>query len=115
MKTLSNRQKRVIAFLFFAALVLTSASAAAADNGLNNIMKIALGFFSSNILRGVMAIALGGIAFTLLSNRGEPGLFKKFLPWIGACVIILSMSTIIEIVFGEGIGITGDASKWDTL
>lgn len=66
---------------------------------LKNGLSIILGFFSSGYMRAILSIALGGLAIGLISNRGEPGVMKKFVPWIATCVILLSLSAITGVLF----------------
>jgi hypothetical protein len=67
--------------------------------GLSVILNQILGFFRSNYMKAIVSIALGGLAIGMIMNRGEPGMVKKFIPWIAGCTLLLSLSAIVEIVF----------------
>jgi len=62
--------------------------------GLERVLNTILKFFSSGYMRSIVSIALGVLGIGLIMNRGEPGIIKKFIPWITGCIILLSLSTI---------------------
>ena len=72
--------------------------AVAAPTGLEMVLNTILRFFSSGYMKAIASIALGGLGVGLIMNRGEPGIIKKFIPWIAGCVILLSLSTITELM-----------------
>jgi hypothetical protein len=96
---------------FFALILLTLSSSLAfgykgdgsGDNalalldssGLPKILNTVLKFFSSGYMKAIVSIALGGLGIGMIMNRGEPGMIKKFIPWIAGCVLLLSLSTIV--------------------
>jgi hypothetical protein len=65
---------------------------------LEKVLNTILKFFSSGYMKAIVSIALGGLGIGLIMNRGEPGIIKKFIPWIAGCVILLSLSTITEMM-----------------
>ncbi|MCL2763245.1 MAG: TrbC/VirB2 family protein [Treponema sp.] len=67
--------------------------------GLSDVLNQILGFFRSNYMKAIVSIALGGLAIGMIMNRGEPGMVKKFIPWIVACTLLLSLSAIVDMVF----------------
>jgi len=67
--------------------------------GLSEVLNQILGFFRSNYMKAIVSIALGGLAVGMIINRGEPGIVKKFIPWIVGCTLLLSLSAIVDIVF----------------
>ena len=67
--------------------------------GLETVLNQILGFFRSNYMKAIVSIALGGLAVGIIMNRGEPGMVKKFIPWIAGCTLLLSLSAIVDIVF----------------
>jgi len=67
--------------------------------GLSTVLNQILGFFRSNYMKAIVSIALGGLAVGMIINRGEPGMVKKFIPWIAGCTLLLSLSAIVDIVF----------------
>ena len=68
------------------------------STGLEKVLNTILKFFSSGYMKAIVSIALGGLGIGLIMNRGEPGMIKRFIPWIAGCVILLSLSTITELV-----------------
>jgi hypothetical protein len=64
-------------------------------SGLPRILNTVLKFFSSGYMKAIVSIALGGLGIGMIMNRGEPGMIKKFIPWIAGCVLLLSLSTIV--------------------
>jgi hypothetical protein len=97
--------------LFILIFLLLSASFCFADmtlnygesvndiGGLSTVLNQILGFFRSNYMKAIVSIALGGLAVGMIINRGEPGMVKKFIPWIAGCTLLLSLSAIVDIVF----------------
>jgi len=67
--------------------------------GLETILSYVLGFFTSGYMKAILAIALGGLGCGMIMNRGEPGMVKKFIPWVCACVLLLSMQIIVELIW----------------
>ena len=67
--------------------------------GLSGVLNQILGFFRSGYMKAIVSIALGGLAVGMIMNRGEPGMVKKFIPWIAGCTLLLSLSAIVNIVF----------------
>jgi len=67
------------------------------NSGINTVLNNIVGFFGSVWMKAICLIALGAIALTMLTHRGEPGLFKKFIPWIIAIGLLLSLPTIIDL------------------
>jgi len=68
------------------------------STGLEKVLNTILKFFTSGYMKAIVSIALGGLGIGLIMNRGEPGMIKKFIPWIAGCVILLSLSTITELM-----------------
>jgi len=68
------------------------------STGLERVLNTILKFFSSGYMKAVVSIALGGLGIGLIMNRGEPGMIRKFIPWIAGCVILLSLSTITDLM-----------------
>jgi hypothetical protein len=65
------------------------------SSGLPKILNTVLKFFSSGYMKAIVSIALGGLGIGMIMNRGEPGMIKKFIPWIAGCVLLLSLSTVV--------------------
>jgi len=74
------------------------------STGLEKVLNTILKFFSSGYMKAVVSIALGGLGIGLIMNRGEPGIIRKFIPWIAGCIILLSLSTITELMGFDKIG-----------
>jgi len=66
--------------------------------GLERLLNTILKFFSSGYTRAIASIALGVLGVGMIMNRGEPGIIKRFIPWMAGCVILLSLSTITKIM-----------------
>jgi len=67
------------------------------DNALNKIM----GFFSGPYMKAICLIALGALGIGMIMSRGEPGMVKKFIPWMAGVTILLSLSTIVNLFFNK--------------
>jgi type IV secretory pathway VirB2 component (pilin) len=74
------------------------------SSGLEKVLNTILRFFSSGYMKAIVSIALGGLGIGLIMNRGEPGIIRKFIPWITGCVILLSLSTITNLMGFDRIG-----------
>jgi hypothetical protein len=85
--------------LCFADMTLNYGESVSDINGLSTVLNQILGFFKSNYMKAIVSIALGALAVGMIINRGEPGMVKKFIPWIAGCTLLLSLSAIVEIVF----------------
>lgn len=83
----------------FADMTLNYGEAVKDIGGLSDVLNQILGFFRSNYMKAIVSIALGGLAVAMIINRGEPGMVKKFIPWIAGCTLLLSLSAIVDIVF----------------
>ena len=96
---------------FVMLLLLVSASFCFADmtpnysetvkdiGGLSEVLNQILGFFRSNYMKAIVSIALGGLAVGMIINRGEPGMVKKFIPWIAGVAILLSLTEIVGLLW----------------
>jgi uncharacterized membrane protein len=97
-----NHLKQAFALFIFLTLTVTPAFASGASGALGDLSKalgIILGFFSSGFMKAILSIALGALAVGLVINRGEPGIVKKFIPWIVSCILLLSLPAITGIIF----------------
>jgi len=100
--------KKTFALLLVMGLIYTKINAlefqalyqgdAGTPAGLERVLNTILIFFSSGYMKAVASISLGVIGIGMIMNRGEPGIIKKFIPWIAGCVILLSLSTITNIM-----------------
>lgn len=90
--------KKFVMFIFFA-LVCTSAIFAEGSNtdtfGLNSKVQILVNLLSSPWVKGIACIALIVECIGLVTaGRQEPGMFKKFIPWIAGTIIFMAAGTI---------------------
>jgi type IV secretory pathway VirB2 component (pilin) len=92
--SLSPFGKRVL--IFSICLFAVSTSAFAADDfGLSSKMQTLLDVVSSPWVKAVAAIALIAECIGLITaGRQEPGMFKKFVPWIAGTILFMAASTI---------------------
>lgn len=103
-----GKHKRVIMFFLFVMLCVTSLFAADGNIAkLDDWAKIILGLFTSTWLKAVCVIALISICLTMVTvGRQEPGMFKKFIPWLVGVVIMLSAANIVSFFFQDTSGLT---------
>jgi type IV secretory pathway VirB2 component (pilin) len=98
MKTfiLSPSGKR--ALMLAARLFIFSALVFADDAfGIEDRMKVLLEVVSSPWVRGIAVIALIVECIALITaGRQEPGMFKKFVPWIAGTIIFMAASSITK-------------------
>ena len=102
----NRRRKAFCVFLF--ALICTSFAAAQSDEfGVSTNIAMILEFLASPWVTGLACIALIIEAILLLTaGRSEPGMFKKFVPWIAGTIIFLSAGTITSKFIGESLSDT---------
>jgi type IV secretory pathway VirB2 component (pilin) len=63
--------------------------------GIATRMKVLLNVIGSPWVKGVAAIALIVECIALITaGRQEPGMFKKFIPWIAGTILFMAASTI---------------------
>jgi hypothetical protein len=98
-KLFTRRISLFIVFLFVIPIFSTAAQSGQGTNGLVTVLGVMVAFFTSTYMKAILTIALGGLAVGLIMNRGEPGVIKKFIPWIAACILLLSLSGITGLIF----------------
>lgn len=90
-------------FVMFMFLAFVFVSATFADNttttndtfGLNSKVQILVNLISSPWVKGIACIALIVECIGLITaGRQEPGMFKKFIPWIAGTIIFMAAGTI---------------------
>jgi type IV secretory pathway VirB2 component (pilin) len=85
--------KRIAAVVLL--LVMCTFSAAAEDFGLNEKIGMVLQMLSSPWVKGIACIALIAECIGLITaGRQEPGMFKKFIPWIAGTILFMAAGTI---------------------
>lgn len=97
-----SEHKQILMFLLVAAVCCFSTFAAtdATNNsdssfGVGDKIQVILKFIGSPWVKGVACIFLIVEAIGLITaGRQEPGMFKKFIPWIAGTVIFMAASTI---------------------
>jgi type IV secretory pathway VirB2 component (pilin) len=86
-----NKRMAALALL----LVICTFSVAADDFGLDEKIGMVLQMLSSPWVKGVACIALIVECIGLITaGRQEPGMFKKFIPWIAGTILFMAAGTI---------------------
>jgi type IV secretory pathway VirB2 component (pilin) len=97
MKTLNNNfvNKRIL-LVFFLFFVITAFSFADNDDfGMNDKVGIIIKFITSPWVKGIAFIALVIECIAMIfAGRQEPGMFKKFIPWIAGTIIFMAAGHI---------------------
>jgi type IV secretory pathway VirB2 component (pilin) len=84
----------VILFLLFAVCTF-SVAAQTDDFGLDEKIGMVLQMLSSPWVKGIACIALIVECIGLITaGRQEPGMFKKFIPWIAGTILFMAAGTI---------------------
>ncbi len=94
-------KKKFLSFLVLG-LVCASNIFAASNGALNSIEKVfgtLYWFFSSTYMVVICTIGLVIIGIQMITNRGEPVVMKKLIPWGAAVLIIGSASLICNLFF----------------
>ncbi len=85
--------KKIAMFLFMG--LVCCSSIFADDFGLDDKVKILVNLVSSPWVKGIACIALIVECIGLITaGRQEPGMFKKFIPWIAGTIIFMAAGTI---------------------
>jgi type IV secretory pathway VirB2 component (pilin) len=86
-----------LAFAFSPSLFAQSGGASDAF-GIGARVQIILDFLSSPWVKGICVIALIVECIGMITaGRQEPGMFKKFVPWIAGTVLFMSAGSITSI------------------
>ena len=93
--------KKFVMFLFLAVVCVSATFAQTTTTttndtfGLNSKVKILVDLVSSPWVKGIACIALIVECIGLVTaGRQEPGMFKKFIPWIAGTIIFMAAGTI---------------------
>jgi type IV secretory pathway VirB2 component (pilin) len=90
-KLVINKRMAALALL----VVMCAFPAAAEDFGLNEKIGMVLQMLSSPWVKGIACIALIAECIGLITaGRQEPGMFKKFIPWIAGTILFMAAGTI---------------------
>lgn len=93
--------KKIIAFciVFFVSIVCVYADTGSIGK-LDNYARLILGFFTSFWMKAVCAIAFILICLRAITvGRDEPGLIKKYVPWMIGVLLLLSAGEIVNFFF----------------
>lgn len=86
--------KKFLMFLMVGAVCVSSIFAEDTF-GLNSKVQILVDLISSPWVKGIACIALVVECIGLVTaGRQEPGMFKKFIPWIAGTIIFMAAGTI---------------------
>jgi type IV secretory pathway VirB2 component (pilin) len=86
--------KRLVLFIVFFVVCVFSAAAEDAF-GLDTKVGLMLQLLSSPWVKGIACIALIAECIGLITaGRQEPGMFKKFIPWIAGTILFMAAGTI---------------------
>lgn len=89
------RNKKFIMIMMLTAVCVSAIFAAEDTFGLNNKVQILVNLISSPWVKGLACIALVIECIGLITaGRQEPGMFKKFIPWIAGTIIFMAAGTI---------------------
>lgn len=105
-------QNNKYTILLIAFLMLTT-FCFAQEAGVKNLLSHVLGFFTSGYMKAILTIALGGSFIGMIGNRGEQGIWKKFLPVLIVSAGLLSLTVIVDMVFNVGTEI--EAKSWSNI
>jgi type IV secretory pathway VirB2 component (pilin) len=65
--------------------------------GLNSKVKILVDLVNSPWVKGIAFIALVVECIAMITaGRQEPGMFKKFVPWIAGTIVFMAAGTIVN-------------------
>lgn len=105
-----HKYKRLFAFVLV--VMFCVASGFAQQNAgeiakLDEWGKIIVGLFTSTWLKAVCVVALIALCLGMVTvGRQEPGMFKKFIPWVVGVIIMLSAAQIVNFFFSDTSGLT---------
>ena len=92
-------KKKVLSSLILALLCSSSIFANSALNSLEKVFGTLYWFFSSTYMVVICTVGLVIIGIQMVTNRGEPVVMKKLVPWAAAVLIIGSASLICNLFF----------------
>lgn len=87
--------KKFVMFMVLTVVCVSATFAEGDDFGLNSKVQILVDLISSPWVKGIACIALIVECIGLITaGRQEPGMFKKFIPWIAGTIIFMAAGTI---------------------
>lgn len=96
------QKKKIVLILCMIFLVCVSAFAQKQGSigKLDEWAQTLVNLLTSTWLKAICIIALVGICIGMIvAGRNEPGLIKKFIPWLIGTIILLSASDIVKYFF----------------
>jgi type IV secretory pathway VirB2 component (pilin) len=95
LKILFNKKIVLLLLFFLAGTVLFAQNTSTTDFGLGTHVATILAILSSPWVKGIACIALIIECIGLIfMGRQEPGMFKKFIPWIAGTILFMAAGTI---------------------
>ena len=70
-----------------------------AFNSLKKVFGTIYAFFTSSYILVICTVGIIIIGVQMITNKGEPVVMKKLVPWLAACVIIGSAAAITQLFF----------------
>lgn len=105
-----NFYRKVFVFLILSLILVNQVFAQQGPGEIASLDKwarVIVGMFTSTWLKAVCIIALIAIALGMVTvGRQEPGMFKKFVPWLVGVIILLSATQIVNFFFADSSGLT---------
>lgn len=97
------QKKKIFLILFMIFLVCASVFAQGKGGSIGRLdtweEKI-VSLFTSTWLKAICIVALIGICISMIvAGRNEPGMIKKFIPWLVGTIILLSATDIVSYFF----------------
>lgn len=83
---------------------------------LDDWARIIVSLFTSTWLKAICVISLIALCIGMVTvGRQEPGMFKKFVPWIVGVIVMLSAASIVNFFFSDTSGLTDIGFFIDTI
>ena len=110
-KTLNPKKKKTLFLMSFMILEVISScfgqSTADAFSNLKSVFATIYAFFTSTYMLVICTVGLIVIGVQMITNRGEPVIMKKLVPWLFAVIIIGSASAICGLFFKPSTDVNG--------
>lgn len=110
-KTLNPKKQKTVflmlLMLFEVAGCFAEGTTADAFTNLKSVFATIYAFFTSTYMLVICTVGLIVIGVQMITNRGEPVIMKKLVPWLFAVIIIGSASAICGLFFKPSTEIGG--------
>ena len=109
-ESLAKMNKKRMASLVMIGLVCLSgcfADSSEAFDSLKMVFGTVYAFFTSTYMFIICTIGLIIIGVQMITNRGEPVVMKKLVPWLCATILIGSASAICKLFFSPDTDVAG--------